>query len=82
MQASLLPPDEDTIIPFDRTYGGTLEPAVVGRGYVSVGDALRTFPRASWVRVYVLHAKIFAAVLLAYAVMLAVFMPQALLFRL
>ncbi|KAJ9158049.1 Ubiquitin conjugating [Coniochaeta hoffmannii] len=82
VQASLLPPDEDTIIPFDRTYGGTLEPAVVGKGYVSVRDALGTFPRSSWVRIYILHAKIFAAVLLAYGVMLAVIVPQALLFKL
>jgi hypothetical protein len=82
VQASLLPPDEDTIIPFDRTYDGTLEPAVVGRGYVSVKDALRTFPRASWVRIYILHAKIFAAVIVAYGLMVAVIVPQALLFKL
>lgn len=82
VQASLLPPDEDSIIPFDRTYDGTLEPAVVGRGYVSARDALRTFPRASWVRIYILHAKIFAAVLLAYGLMIAVFIPQALLLKL
>ncbi|KAB5535198.1 ubiquitin carrier protein [Coniochaeta sp. 2T2.1] len=82
VQASLLPPDEDSIIPFDRTYDGTLEPAVVGKGYVSWRDALNTFPRASWVRIYILHAKIFAAVLVAYGVMMAVFVPQALLFKL
>ncbi|KAH8911413.1 hypothetical protein BR93DRAFT_990294 [Coniochaeta sp. PMI_546] len=82
VQASLLPPDEDTIIPFDRTYDGTLEPAVVGQGYVSVRDALKTFPRASWVRIYILHAKIFGAVLLAYGLMMAVFIPQALLLKL
>ncbi|OIW28441.1 hypothetical protein CONLIGDRAFT_644630 [Coniochaeta ligniaria NRRL 30616] len=82
VQASLLPPDEDTIVPFDRTYDGTLEPAVVGKGYVSARDALRTFPRASWVRIYVLHAKIFGAVLVAYGVMMAVVIPQILLLKL
>lgn len=81
VQASLLPPDEDTIIPFDRTYDGTLEPAVVGKGYVSAKDALRTFPRASWVRIYILHAKIFAVVLLTYGIMMAIVVPQSLLFK-
>lgn len=82
VQASLLPPDEDAIIPFDRTYDGTLEPAIVGKGYVSAKDALRTFPRASWVRIYVLHAKIFAAVLVTYGIIMAAVVPQALLSKL
>lgn len=81
VQASLLPPDEDSIIPFDRTFDGTLEPAVVGKGYVSVRDALNTFPRASWVRIYILHAKIFGVMLATYAIMTAVFAPQMLLFK-
>jgi len=81
VQASLLPADEDTIIPFDRTYDGTLEPEIVGKGYVSMKDALNTFPRASWVRIYVLHAKIFGVVLGAYALMTAVLAPQILLLK-
>jgi hypothetical protein len=81
VQASLLPPDEDAIVPFDRTYDGTLEPAIVGNGYVSVKDALNTFPRASWVRLYILHAKVFGVVVLMYGIMMVVYVPQALLIR-
>ena len=52
IQASLLSPDEDTIIPFDKTFDGTVtEPAVAGKGYVNMRNALQTFPRASLVAV-------------------------------
>jgi hypothetical protein len=81
VQASLLPPDEDAIIPFDRTYSGTLEPAIVGKGYVSARDAIMTFPRASWIRIYILHAKIFGVVFGMYLLMLAVMIPQVVLLR-
>jgi hypothetical protein len=77
VQASLLPPDEDTIIPFDRTYDGTIEPAVVsGKGYVTTRDAIRTFPRASWIRIYILQAKIFGVVVATLLVFFAVVAPQ------
>ncbi len=66
-QASLLPPDEDTIVPFDRSFGGRVDPAVVGgKGYVTIRDALATFDRASWVRIYKLYAKILAVTLVTY----------------
>jgi hypothetical protein len=77
VQASLLPPDEDTIIPFDRSYDGTIEPAIVGgKGYVTMKDAIRTFPRSSWIRIYVLQAKIFGLVLASVVLFAAVVAPQ------
>jgi hypothetical protein len=77
VQASLLPPDEDTIIPFDRTYDGTIEPAVVsGKGYVTTKDAIRTFPRSSWIRIYLLQAKIFGVVVATSLAFFAVVAPQ------
>lgn len=77
VQASLLPPDEDTIIPFDRTYDGTIEPAVVsGKGYVTTKDAIRTFPRSSWIRIYILQAKIFGIVVATLLAFLLVVAPQ------
>lgn len=58
VQASMLPPNEDTVVPFDKSFSGTVEPAVMGgRGYVTLKDAFRTFSAASWRRVMVLYVK-------------------------
>ena len=60
VQASLLPPDEHTIIPFDRSFGGKVEPAVVsGKGYATISDVWSTFSRAAWRRLVVLYFKVF-----------------------
>ncbi|CAK7272263.1 hypothetical protein SEPCBS119000_005029 [Sporothrix epigloea] len=61
VQASLLPPDEDTIVPMDRSFNGTVEPAVFGgRSYVTVKDAFFTLSRASWKRIVILFVKLHA----------------------
>lgn len=61
VQASLLPEEYDTIIPFDRTFGGKVEPEVVGgKGVVSMLDAWKTFGWAARLRLIALYAKIFA----------------------
>ncbi|KAK0645558.1 hypothetical protein B0T16DRAFT_492685 [Cercophora newfieldiana] len=80
VQASLLPPDEDTIVPFDRSFQGKVEPAIVGgKGFVSMRDALATFPTASWVRLYKLYAKILGVTIAAYGILLAVVVPEIIL---
>ncbi len=62
VQASLLPADEDPIVPFDRSFGGRVEPEVVsGKGFATFGAAIKTVPAASWVRIYLLRLKIFGA---------------------
>jgi hypothetical protein len=82
VQASLLPPEEDAVIPFDRSYGGTVEPAVVGgKGYVTIKNALKTFKRSSWIRLYVLYIKIFVVSLVLHALLFAVIIPQIFLFK-
>lgn len=75
IQASLLPEDEDPIIPFDRSFDGKVEPAVVGGlGYATISDAWSTFSKAAWRRVVILYVKIvgiFAFVsLLSWAILL------------
>ncbi|KAH8735849.1 hypothetical protein BGZ61DRAFT_583734 [Ilyonectria robusta] len=61
VQASLLPDTLETIIPFDRTFQGKVEPAVVsGKGYVSLADAWSTFSKAAWRRLVILYVKIMA----------------------
>lgn len=76
VQASLLPPDEDTVVPFDRSFNGTVEPAVVGgRSFVTIRDAFRTFSRASWKRVYLLYIKFHVLSILINVVYLAIVVP-------
>jgi hypothetical protein len=80
VQASLLPPDEETIVPFDRSFGGQVEPEIVtGKGYVNMRDALASFPYASWVRLYKLYAKILALAIASYGLMAAVIIPEMIL---
>jgi hypothetical protein len=44
VEASLLPEDQDVIVPFDRTFGGKVVPKVLGgTGCVSFMDAWRSF---------------------------------------
>lgn len=61
VQASLLPEDTETIVPFDRSFEGTVEPAVVGgKGYVSMRNAWKTFSHSAWRRIVKLYVKIYA----------------------
>lgn len=61
VQASLLPEENDSIVPFDRTFGGKVQPQVVGgTGVVSMVDAWKTFDWAARFRLATLYAKIFA----------------------
>ncbi|KAI1327160.1 ubiquitin carrier protein [Xylariaceae sp. FL0255] len=62
VQASFLPEEDDTVVPFDRSFGGKVEPAIVGgKGYISMIDAWKSFSRASWIRLVKLYAKVFGA---------------------
>ncbi|KAK4245764.1 hypothetical protein C7999DRAFT_16047 [Corynascus novoguineensis] len=72
VQASLLPPDEDTLVPFDRSFAGLVEPEVVsGKGFATFGAALKTVTRASWARIYMLRVKVFAVAIAGYAAIVA-----------
>ncbi|KAI2471044.1 hypothetical protein F4781DRAFT_388553 [Annulohypoxylon bovei var. microspora] len=80
VQASLLPEEDDTIVPFDRSFQGKVEPAIVGgKGFVTVKDAWQSFSRASWVRLVKLYVKIFAAGLALGLLWVAVLVPEMLL---
>ncbi|KAI5868303.1 hypothetical protein GGS23DRAFT_544856 [Durotheca rogersii] len=77
VQASLLPDEDDTIVPFDRSFQGRVEPAVVGgKGFVTIKDAWRSFSRDSWVRLVKLYVKIFAVGIALSLVWLAVIIPE------
>jgi hypothetical protein len=80
IQASLLPPDHETIVPFDRTFEGTVEPEIVsGRGYATVTDAWKTFSRSAWRRLVVLYAKIFGVTMAVWLAMMVVIVPEVIL---
>lgn len=77
VQASLLPPDENTIIAFDKSFGGKVEPAIVGgKGYVNFVDAWKSFSRESWVRLYRLMGKILLVTLAVYLAVAAIVVPE------
>lgn len=80
VQASLLPEEDDTIVPFDRSFSGKVEPAIVGgKGFVTIKDAWQSFSRASWLRLVKLYVKIFAAGLALALLWMAVIIPEAIL---
>ncbi|KAL6238372.1 hypothetical protein BDW75DRAFT_201642 [Aspergillus navahoensis] len=48
--ASMLPAEDEAIIPFDRSFGGKVVPEVVGGGVLSIADAWKTMDRDGWKR--------------------------------
>ncbi|KAF2757733.1 hypothetical protein EJ05DRAFT_486754 [Pseudovirgaria hyperparasitica] len=62
IEASLLPEDQDTIVPFDRSFGGKVVPKVLGgSGAVGFLDAWKTFnweARRRLIKLYVKNAAI------------------------
>ncbi|KAI1334018.1 putative ubiquitin conjugating enzyme [Xylariaceae sp. FL0016] len=77
VQASLLPEEDDTVIPFDRSFQGKVEPAIVGgKGFVTMLDAWHSFSRASWVRLVKLYVKVFLASLALSFLWMAIVIPE------
>lgn len=77
VQASLLPDEQDTVIPFDRTFQGKVEPAIVGgTGYISLRDAWSTFSKAAWQRLLILYVKTTAIGMVFGFFVAAVMIPQ------
>lgn len=63
VQASMLPDEDEAIIPFDRTFNGKVQPVVAGgSGAVSMLDAWRTFDWPARIRYLKLQAKIMAII--------------------
>lgn len=61
VQASMLPEEDETVVPFDRTFAGKVVPEVVGgSGAVGMLDAWKTFDRSARIRLIKLYGKIFA----------------------
>lgn len=75
IEATLLPDEEDTIVPFDRTFGGKVTPVVVGgSGFSYVKEVCRTFDSEARGRIMKLFFKgvaIGTAVIVIYVHVLA-----------
>ncbi|KAI1628287.1 hypothetical protein EDD37DRAFT_302949 [Exophiala viscosa] len=57
--ASMLPEEDETIVPFDRTFGGKTTPAIIGgQGKIGLVEAWRSFPWASRIRLLKLMVKV------------------------
>lgn len=77
VQASFLPEEDDTIVPFDRSFGGKVVPAIVGgKGYINMIDAWKSFSRASWIRLVKLYVKIFMIVVALSFAWIAILIPE------
>lgn len=61
--ASMLPEEYETIVPFDRSFGGKVTPAIVGgAGKIGMLEAWKTFTWSSRIRLLKLVAKVFAII--------------------
>lgn len=59
VQASLLPDELESIVPFDRSFGGKVNPEIVGgNGVIGMLDAWKTFDWNSRVRLVKAYAKV------------------------
>lgn len=84
VQASLLPESEETIIPFDRTFGGKVIPEIIGgSGMIGMLDAWKSFGWSSRIRllkvfakIWAIEAALFALFLITLSVEFFVFMPE------
>ncbi|RMZ88271.1 hypothetical protein DV736_g4501, partial [Chaetothyriales sp. CBS 134916] len=69
--ASMLPDEDETIVSFDRTFGGKTTPTIIGgSGKIGIVEAWRSFPWASRVRLLKLVAKVALIVLSVWIAML------------
>jgi hypothetical protein len=80
VQASLLDDAEETIVPFDRSFGGKVVPEIVGGGgVISMRDAWNTFDWASRFRLVKAYAKLILLHFLVWFVFIIVVVIEILL---
>jgi len=76
--ASMLPEEDETIVPFDRTFGGKTTPTIIGgQGKIGVVEAWKSFPWASRVRLLKLMVKVAAIALSAWIGLVIVLTAEA-----
>lgn len=59
VQASMLPEEDEAIVPFDRTFGGKVVPEILGgSGRISMREAWKSFDKEALFRLYKVYAKV------------------------
>jgi len=77
VQASLLSDAEETIVPFDRSFGGKVVPEIVGgAGVIGMLDAWKTFDFQSRIRLIKAYVKVFVLQLVVSLVFVATLVLQ------
>lgn len=73
--ASMLPEDDETIVPFDRSFGGKVTPEIIGgQGKIGIVDAWRSFGWGSRMRFLSVVTKVFmiqTGIILAFGAVLS-----------
>ena len=76
--ASMLPEDYETIVPFDRSFGGKVTPAIIGgAGKIGLLEAWKSFPWSSRVRLLKLVGKVFAMIVAVWILFSMVLIGEA-----
>lgn len=76
--ASMLPEEDETIVPFDRTFGGKTTPAIIGgQGKIGLVEAWRSFSWASRTRLVRLMIKVALISIACWALFTLVLVAEA-----
>ena len=76
--ASMLPEEDETIVPFDRTFGGKTTPAIIGgQGKIGLVEAWRSFPWSSRMRLVKLMIKVALIVMACWILFTIVLVAEA-----
>jgi hypothetical protein len=76
--ASMLPEENETVVPFDRSFGGKVTPAIIGgQGKIGMVEAWKSFDWASRVRLVKLMAKIVAIMIALWILLIVVTILEA-----
>ncbi|KAF7512892.1 hypothetical protein GJ744_011995 [Endocarpon pusillum] len=76
--ASMLPEENETVVPFDRSFGGKVTPAILGgQGKIGMVEAWKSFDRSSRIRLVKLMAKILAIMTALWILVVVVVIGEA-----
>lgn len=76
--ASMLPEENETVVPFDRSFGGKLNPAITGgQGKIGMLEAWKSFGWSSRIRLVKLVAKTLAILIALVSLMITVLITEA-----
>ncbi len=76
--ASMLPEENETVVPFDRSFGGKVTPAIIGgQGKIGMVEAWKSFDWSSRIRLVKLMAKIYVIMIALWILVIVVMIGEA-----